>query len=70
MKSRFTLPHQLVGLLVRSAALKVKIVGTVTCKGRGGVASFYARRFSISQLRDGGAYLLSVALLSSKVRRY
>ena len=35
---------------------------TITLKGRRGVTGFYARHFSISQLRDGSAYLLSVAV--------
>ena len=31
-----------------------------------GVAGFYARQFSMSQLRDGSAYLLSVTALHSQ----
>ena len=34
-----------------------------TCKGRHGVTDIYAHHFSVSQLRDGAAYLLSVAIL-------
>ena len=40
-------------------------VSPITCKGRMGVIGFEARHFSPSQLRDGSAYLLSVAALHS-----
>ena len=35
----------------------------ITCKGRKGVAAFYARHFSVSPAFDGGTYLLPVAAL-------
>ena len=37
----------------------------ITCKIRRIYAGFYARNFSVNQLQDGGAYLLSVAALPS-----
>ena len=40
---------------------KVKIVNTMTSRGRRGVASFYSCHFSVSRHCDVGAYLLSIA---------
>ena len=37
----------------------------MTSEGRREVAGFYARNFSVSQLRDGGTLLLSVVALTS-----
>ena len=44
--------------------LKVKVkYRSITFEGRRGVAGFCARHFSVSRHRDGGACLLSVAIL-------
>ena len=37
----------------------------ITGRGRREVTGFYTHQFSVSQLHGGGAYLLSVATLSS-----
>ena len=51
-----------------SAILKsdqIVTVSPITCKGHRVVTAFYATHFSLSQLYDGSAYLLSVAALPS-----
>ena len=50
------------GSLFFQIEIKVKLT---QCKGRVGVTGFYARHFSVSQLRGGGSYLLSVGDLPS-----
>ena len=47
--------------------LRLRIEGkgsAIISKGRRGVAGFHARHFAVSRHCDGGAYLLSVTVLS------
>ena len=49
------------GKILTIFRLQNKKGSPITCKGRRGVAGFYARHFSVSPAFDGGACLLSAA---------